>query len=160
MDIVFWKKQLLFTRACVREHMYFSYTLSYRPFSTWEVSILLNGLQFHFSTFEGVVMSSKSVPVNSVRMRVMLSTVIQSVKVWPMTVTIPPGSFIWNSAVATPNVIVVIFGRKLHSTVERTKKRYTWYRLQNKAKSTSMRITTKTPAKMKKKIEDENLKYD
>ena len=70
-----------------------------------------------------MVMSPKREPIDSVRKRGVLSSMIQSVEVCPVTVMIPPASFMKKSTATTSDVIVVIVSGKLHATaVNKTKK--------------------------------------
>ena len=75
------------------------------------------GFNFHLCAFQRIVVTSERVPFDSIGIRGMWTIKIQAIKVGRMTSIVPPGTFVRLGAVAgSIVVIVVIFGRKLHTT--------------------------------------------
>ena len=67
---------------------------------------------FHLGPLQGVVMSHPVLPVDTVSVGGVLSTMIQAIQVGLVTVIVPPGSFICNGAVIFPVIIIFIFSGK------------------------------------------------
>ena len=83
----------------------------------------VNWSDFHFSSFDRVVISFPVIPVDSISERWVFSVMIQTVQVGVMAGVVPPCSFEGDSTILIPAVIVLIFGWKGITTL--TRKRIT-----------------------------------
>ena len=73
---------------------------------------------FHLSTFQGIIMFSKGVPVDPISKRGMWASQVLSVKIGPVTAIVPPGSFVFDRTGSDAGrIVVAIFGAKLHTTI-------------------------------------------
>ena len=66
----------------------------------------------HCSVLEGVVMSLEWIPVHSISIAGMLSTVVISIEVAAMAVCIPPRPFKQRSTITTIGVMVLVKSRE------------------------------------------------
>ena len=78
---------------------------------------------FHLTTFKGIMISPKGIPIDTISKRRVWSAKVPTIKISPMTVSVPPSSHEFFGTIFTwVIVIVVVLGAKLHATEKRTKK--------------------------------------
>ena len=75
----------------------------------WQV-LKLYWSDFHLSSLGGVVMSFPRIPIDSISIWRVLPMTINTIQVWCVTSSEPPGSFVFHSTVTARDVIVLIFG--------------------------------------------------
>ena len=78
-----------------------------------------NWLDFHLSSFNGVVITLPVLPVHTVSKRRVFALKIAAVQVGVVTVFVPPGSLELRGTILNIYVVVSIFGAERHATVER-----------------------------------------
>ena len=103
----------LFTRRYVKENWCFSTSTK----KTNDFLLLLRP-QLHLRTFQGIIITSKCLPVDPISTSDVWSTKILSVEIRMMTILIPPSAFMLHCTRTMINVIVLIFGGKPHFTVK------------------------------------------
>ena len=82
----------------------------------WMSLLKLSRTYFHLSFHHGSPVIFPVVPANP-SIRYLTCLEVLTVEVGDVTVFIPPGTFVFHSAVATLSIIVSVFGRELHSVV-------------------------------------------
>lgn len=69
------------------------------------------------------MISPKGIPIDTISKRRMWSVKVPTIKISPMTISVPPSSLEFSGTIfAWMIVIVVVLGAKLHTTEKRTKK--------------------------------------